>query len=72
MTKVLGKGVMKARKGVKRSRRVYNMTTKYFNYEPRFNGVYSKENLTSKERNAFDFRFIDRDIIVYFDSFGTE
>ena len=55
MTKVLGKEVIKARRGVKRSRRGYNVFAKYFNYEPRFNGFYSRENLSSKERNALDF-----------------
>ena len=60
--------------------------TKYFNYEPRFNGAFSRNNLPrinngvhvknldgkiSKETHR-DSLFIDRNTAVYFDSFGIE
>ena len=60
--------------------------TTYFNYEPRFNGIFSKNNLPkikdgvyvinfydqkSKETHRISL-FIDRNTAAYFDSFGIE
>ena len=60
--------------------------TKYFNYEPRFDGVFSRNNLLTIKDGAYvinlDYQkskgtpwvslFINRNIVVYFDSFGIE
>ena len=58
--------------------------TKYFNYEPKFNGVFSKDNLPRIKDGAYVINlddkhskwthsislFIDRNIAMYFDCFG--
>ena len=58
----------------------------YFNYEPRFNGVFSRKNLPGKKDGAYVINlydktskgthwvslFIDRNTAVYFDSLGIE
>ena len=60
--------------------------TNYFNYNPRFNGVFSRNNLPRIKDGAYvinlDYKkskethwislVIDRNIALYFDSFGTE
>ena len=60
--------------------------TKYFSYEPRFDGVFSRNNLLTIKDGAYvinlDYQkskgtpwvslFINRNIVVYFDSFGIE
>ena len=60
--------------------------TNYFNYEPRFNGVFPKNNLPRIKDGAYVINlddkkskgtdwvslFIDRNTAVYFDSFGNE
>ena len=62
------------------------MITSYFNYEPRFNGVFSRKNLPSikdgvywinlDDRNSEGTHwvsfFIDVSAAAYFDSFGIE
>ena len=61
-------------------------TPNYFNYEPRFNGVFSRNNLPRIKDGAYVTNlddnnskwthlaslFIDRMATVYFDSFGIE
>ena len=61
-------------------------TAKYFNYDPRFNGVFSRDNLPRMKDGAYIINlndkqsgvrrwvsfFIDRNIAVYFDSFGID
>ena len=58
----------------------------YFNYEPRFNGAFSRNNLPKIKDGAYIINledenskgthwvalFIDRNLAVYFDSFGIE
>ena len=60
--------------------------TNYFNYEPRFSGVFSRNNLPTIKDGAYVINlddknskgthwgslFIDRNATVYFDSFGIE
>ena len=60
--------------------------TKYFIYEPRFNGTFSRNNLPSIKDGMYAMNlndknskrihwvslFIDRNTAVYFDSFGIE
>ena len=60
--------------------------TNYFNYEPRFHGVFSRNNLLRIKDGAYvtnaDHKnskgihcvslFIDSNLVIYFDSFGTE
>ena len=60
--------------------------TNYFNYEPRFNGVFSRNNLPTIKDGAYVINlddknskgthwgslFIDRNAMVYFESFGIE
>ena len=60
--------------------------TNYFKYEPRFNGVFSRNNLPKIKDGAYIINlddknskgthwvslFIDRNVAVYFDSFAFE
>ena len=60
--------------------------TNYFNYEPRFNGVFSRNNIPRINDGAYVINlhdknskgkqwaslFIDKNTAVYFDSFGIE
>ena len=60
--------------------------TNYFNYEPRFNGVFPRKNLPRRKDGSYvinldDKRnkgrhwvslFIERNLAIYFDSFGVE
>ena len=60
--------------------------TKHFNYKPRFNGVFSRDNLPRIKDGAYVINlddkqnkethwvslFIDKNTAVYFDSFRTE
>ena len=59
---------------------------KYYQNEPRFNGVYSKDNLTKVEDGAYIINldeysvmgthwvalYVNNDDVTYFDSFGVE
>ena len=95
-----GKGVLRAGKGTVTAGRGYNMDknlfqlhtlsnieiTKDFNYEPRFNGVYSRDNLPKIKGDVYVINlndkqskgthwvslFIDKNTDVYFDSFGIK
>ena len=60
--------------------------TNYFKYEPRFNGVFSRKNLSRIKDGVYVINvdnknskgthevslFIDKNIAIYFESFGTE
>ena len=60
--------------------------TNYINYKPRLNGVFSRNNLPRIKEGAYVLNlddkkskgthwvalFIDRNLVVYFDSFGIE
>ena len=44
----------------------------YYQNEPRFNGVFSRDNLHNNIKNGWVALYVNNKTIIYFDSFGVE